>query len=383
MTKSAALPLSGIKVLDFSTLLPGPLAGLILAEAGASVVKIERPQGEDARYFPPYWAGHSAFYALLNAGKSSLSLDLKDSEAIAALKPLIADADVLVEQFRPGVMERLGLGYADCAALNERLIYCSITGYGADGPKAHTVGHDLNYIGDTGLLDLSSGPSGAPTLPPALVADIAGGSMPAVMNILLALLAREKTGKGCHLDIAMCDAMFMFSFWAQAQGHAAGQWPKSGDSMLTGGSPRYQLYAAADGRLVAVAALEQKFWINFCNLIALPENMRDDLTAPQETRLAVARLIARQPSSHWKNLFDGQDCCCSVVAGLEEAWRDEHFRARGLFKYRVSAGGEGTIPALCVPICPQFRALADEPRLVEALGQGNGTHTGAVDADGN
>ena len=371
MTKSGNLPLSGIKVLDFSTLLPGPLAGLMLAEAGADVIKIERPEGEDARYFPPHWEGQSAFFALLNAGKSSVSVDLKDPGTQSRLKPLLQDVDVLIEQFRPGVMDRLGLGYETCRELNPRLIYCSITGYGAHGSKADTAGHDLNYIGDTGLLSLSYGSATTPTVPPALIADIAGGSMPAVMNILLALLQRDKTGQGCHLDIAMCDAMFMFSFWAQAQGHAAGDWPQSGRAILTGGSPRYQLYPASDGRLVAVAALEQKFWVNFCDLICLPDDLRNDFQTPDKTREKVAAIIAGKPSAHWKGLFSGQDCCCSIVASLQEAWQDEHFRQRGLFDYRVSAGSNATIPALCVPISQQFRTPAEMPRPVARQGEDN------------
>ena len=371
MINAGELPLSGIKVLDFSTLLPGPLAGLMLAEAGGDVIKIERQEGEDARYFPPIWQGQSAFFALLNAGKSSVSIDLKAPDAKHHLLPLLKDADVLIEQFRPGVMDRLGFGYDACRSFNPRLIYCSITGYGTEGPKADVAGHDLNYIGDTGLLSLSTGSVTKPTVPPALVADIAGGSMPAVMNILLALLQREKTGQGCHLDIAMCDAMFMFSFWAQAQGHADGSWPKSGEAMLTGGSPRYQLYPAVDGRLVAVAALEQKFWINFCNLIGLEEEFRNDFQTRDQTRARVAAIIASKPSAYWKSLFSGQDCCCSIVASLEEAWQDEHFRQRGLFDYRISAGASAAIPALCVPISPQFRKSADGLRSIAKHGQDN------------
>ncbi|HFC05428.1 MAG TPA: CoA transferase, partial [Rhizobiales bacterium] len=180
-------PLDNIKVLDFSTLLPGPLAGLVLAEAGAQVIKVERPGfGEEMRHYPPKWGDQSANFALLNRGKKSLTVDLKDKLQIEQLKPLICEADILLEQFRPGVMARLGLDYETVKGWNPGLIYCSITGYGQSGPKAQLAGHDLNYIGDTGLLDLSMGPADKPTIPPALIADIGGGTYPALVNILLA-----------------------------------------------------------------------------------------------------------------------------------------------------------------------------------------------------
>ncbi|MFZ0402544.1 MAG: CoA transferase, partial [Pseudolabrys sp.] len=199
-------PLSGLLVVDFTTLLPGPLATLMLAEAGAEVIKIEQPGGENARYFPPMIDGESAAFLMLNRGKKSMALDLKNEADRAKLIPLVKRADILVEQFRPGVMARLGLGYEEAHALNSRLIYCSISGYGQSGPRMHEAGHDLNYIGNTGLLDLQPGPVSHPVVPPMLAADIAGGSFPAVINILLALRARDQSGQGCCIDIAMTDA---------------------------------------------------------------------------------------------------------------------------------------------------------------------------------
>src|SRR5437870_2498722 len=207
-------PLSGILVLDFTTLLPGPLATLMLAEAGADVIKIERPGGEEGRGGHPRFDGMAAGFALLNRGKKGLVLDLKNALERPKLDALIDRADVLVEQFRPGVMERLGLGFDAVHARNPRLVYCSITGYGQSGPRAQEAGHDLNYIGATGLLALQPGPPDHPVVPPALIADIAGGSFPAVINILLALRQRDATGQGCRLDIAMTDAMFTFAWYA-------------------------------------------------------------------------------------------------------------------------------------------------------------------------
>ena len=208
-------PLDGVRVVDFSTLLPGPLATLILAEAGAEVVKIERPgRGDELRDYAPRLGAASVGFALLNRGKRSLALDLKDPAALAQLQPLLAGAQVLVEQFRPGVMDRLGLGYAALRELNPRIVYCSISGYGQSGPKAGVAGHDLNYLADTGLLALGGGPAGPPALPPGLIADIGGGALPAVINILLALRAAAATGQGCHLDVAMTDHLFAWQWWA-------------------------------------------------------------------------------------------------------------------------------------------------------------------------
>ena len=347
-------PLSGLLVLDFTTLLPGPLATLMLAEAGAEVIKIERPGGEEMRSHPPVLNGESLAFALLNRGKRSLVLDLKRPDDQARLAPLIARADILVEQFRPGVMERLGLGYAAVRAKNPRLVYCSISGYGQSGPRAGEAGHDLNYIGSTGLLALAPGAPDRPTVPPALVADIGGGSLPAVMNILLALRQRDQTGEGCHLDIAMADAMFTFAWHALAAGQATGRFPAPGAALVTGGSPRYQLYPTRDGGLVCCAALEQHFWLAFCAAIGLAPALIDDVD-PQATRAAVARLIAARTAAEWRPILAAADCCATLMTSLEEAMRDPHFVARGLFAGRVE-GSDGTkIAALPVPISPCFR----------------------------
>ena len=351
-------PLTGLLVLDFTTLLPGPLASLMLAEAGADVLKIERPGGEDARQFPPLIDGESAIFALLNRGKKGLSLDLKSEADRAKLKPLLERADILIEQFRPGVMGRLGLGYEDVRSINPRLIYCSISGYGQNGPRAGEAGHDINYIGNTGLLDLQPGPVAAPVVPPMLAADIAGGSFPAVINILLALRARDQSGQGCHIDVAMTDAMFTFGWAALAIGAATGKFPKPGEMWLVGGSPRYQLYPTSDGKLVACGALEPKFWAAFIRAIGLPEQFANDFRDPKATRAAVAILIAARSADEWRPIFAAADCCTTIVVPLEEAIRDQHFVERGLFDHAVACGSGKTIPALPLPIAPQFRDTA-------------------------
>ncbi|MEB0164451.1 CaiB/BaiF CoA-transferase family protein, partial [Glaciimonas sp. CA11.2] len=236
-------PLHGITVLDFSTLLPGPMATLLLAEAGAEVIKIERPgNGDEMRSYTPKFGNDSVNFALLNRAKKSIAIDLKSVTERARLEELVRSADIIVEQFRPGVMQRLGLDYETVSRINPKIIYCSITGYGQSGPKAQIAAHDLNYVADSGMLALSTGADGAPVLPAALVADIAGGAYPAVMNILLALQARAQSGLGCHLDIAMADNLFTFMYWGLGNGFSAGEWPKRGKELVTGGSARYQVY---------------------------------------------------------------------------------------------------------------------------------------------
>ena len=366
--ESPVQPLAGRLVIDFSTLLPGPMASLVLAEAGAEVVKVERPgTGDPMRGYPPFLGEESASFILLNRGKRSLALDLKQPDALDRLKPLIERADVLIEQFRPGVMDRLGFGYDAVAVINPRLIYCSITGYGQTGPKSARAGHDLNYQGDAGMLAVGHGAVDRPTVPPALIADIGGGAYPAVINILLALMARERTGLGCHLDIAMAEGLLPFLYWSQATA-TTGVWPGNADALVTGGTARYRLYPTQDGRLLAAAPIEQQFWVRFCDAIGLATTLRDDRHDPPATLDAVAAVIAGQSSEHWRTVFHAADCCCTIVATAEEAASDPHFAARGLFTYKVDSPA-GSIPALPVTVVPAFRQAPYGPR-VEAPGLG-------------
>lgn len=352
---NAQQPLAGIKVLDFSTLLPGPLATLILAEAGAEVIKIERPgRGDEMRSYEPKFGTDSVNFAMLNRGKQSLALDLKDAKVHEQLLPLIKQADVVVEQFRPGVMDRLGLGYDALSAINPRIIYCAITGYGQTGPRAEVAAHDINYVAESGMLSLAAGEDGAPIVPPALIADIGGGTYPAVINILLALRARDTSGRGCKLDIAMGDNLFTFLYWAMGNGLAAGEWPKPGGELVTGGSPRFFVYRTRDDRFIAAAPLEQKFWENFCDAIQLDTNFRDDAKDAAATKHAVAQRLREKTAAEWQAIFAGKDLCCCVVATMQEALNDAHFKARGLFNRTVTADGK-SVTALPVPVADVFR----------------------------
>jgi crotonobetainyl-CoA:carnitine CoA-transferase CaiB-like acyl-CoA transferase len=281
----------------------------------------------------------------------------------------VRGADVLIEQFRPGVMDRLGLGWEAMRALNPRLIYCAITGWGQGGPMADVAAHDLNYQAEAGMLALTAGSDGAPGVPNALLADIAGGAYPAMMNILLALRARDQDGQGRFLDIAMADNLFTFVYWGLGNGFGSGQWPQPGGDLVTGGTPRYQVYRTSDGRYLAAAPLEQKFWENFLRVIEAPQ-LIDDASDPQATRDAVARIIAGRTADVWEKRFEGVDACVTVVKSLQDAAQSPHFRARRVFEGTVSsADGRAQIPALPLPIAPAFRRVAAGP--APLLGEGN------------
>ncbi len=365
-------PLDGVRVLDFSTLLPGPMASLLLAEAGAEVLKIERPgKGEEMRGYEPRWGKEAVNFALLNRGKKSIAADLKDPATLDRVLELAKTADVVLEQFRPGVMDRLGLGYEAMRTQNPRIIYCAITGYGQSGPRRDRAGHDLNYIGDTGLLAFNPGPPGARVVPPALIADIAGGAYPAVMNILLALRRRDATGEGAYLDIAMTDSLFTFAYWAIGSGLATGRWPGSGTDLVTGGTPRYRLYETKDGRIVAAAPIEQRFWEVFVKAIGLEPQFADDARDPAATTARIAEILRSRTAAEWVPIFEVADCCCSIVQDLRAAMADAHFRARGLFAHVLGNEAGTQMPALTVPICNVFRAAPGETKSAPALGANN------------
>ncbi|OZI61811.1 CaiB/BaiF CoA transferase family protein [Bordetella genomosp. 11] len=362
-------PLAGVKVLDFSTLLPGPLCSLLLAEAGADVIKLERPDlGDEMRTYDPKLGEDSANFVLLNRGKQSIAIDLKSESALAQLTPAIEEADILIEQFRPGVMERLGLGYTALAQTNPRLIYCSITGFGQRGARSREAAHDLNYVAATGMLALTSGGDGAPSLPPALIADIAGGAYPAMINILLALMQRERTGRGLHIDVAMADNLFTLQYWGLASG-ALGVWPGTGTNLVTGGSPRYQIYRTADDAFLAAAPLEDKFWEAFVGIIGLDVSTLSRMP-PSAAVEAIATAIAAHTAAYWEDRFAGRDVCVTRVVDLRDALHTAHFQERGLFKYAVVAPDGTEVSALPVPLNEEFRH-ACRVRRAPVLGEHN------------
>ena len=348
--------LEGIKVIDFSTLLPGPLASLFLSETGAEVIKIEKPDvGDEIRLSNPQWGEQSVSFSLLNRGKKSLSLDLKDPKNLKILIPILKEADIIIEQFRPGVMKRLGLDYESIKKINQDIIYVSITGYGQYGPKSMVAGHDLNYIGNAGLLSISMGRENDTVVPPALVADIAGGSYPAVINILLALRKRDLNKEGSYIDLSMTENLFPFMFWGLGSGFAHNKWPGNSDGVLSGGSPRYNIYKTSDGSYVAAAPLEDRFWNKFCEAIELPKKFIKMQNDQEKVIEEIRKIIGQKEKNYWLDVFNKADCCCSIVKSIEEAINDNHFKVRKIFENKIINNLGEEIPALPIPVDMQFR----------------------------
>jgi crotonobetainyl-CoA:carnitine CoA-transferase CaiB-like acyl-CoA transferase len=314
-------PLDGLRVLDLSRLLPGPYCSRILADFGAEVVKIEPPGGGDwLRHVPPLEDGVGTLFRALNRGKKSLTLNLKSEEGRAILLRLVETADVLLEGFRPGVMERLGLGYERLAQANPRLVYCALTGYGPHGPYRDRPGHDLNYIGLAGLLDLTGEREGPPVIPGAQVADLAG-ALWAAIGILLTLVARERTGRGQRVDASFLGAALACLPVAVAR-QRGGQPMARGGSDLTGGVVCYQVYETADGRYVTLAALEPHFWAGFCRAVGR-EGLMGEQFAPavpgQPAYEALRALFRSRTRQEWVDLLAEVDACCEPVYRLAEA----------------------------------------------------------------
>ncbi len=350
--------LDGLRVLDFTTLLPGPLTTLLMAEAGADVIKVERPgRGDEMRSYTPRFGDASVNFGLLNRGKRSLALDLKSEYGARRARTLASRADVVIEQFRPGVMARLGLGYDELRALNPGLVYCSISGFGQTGPRSGEAAHDLNYQATTGLLSLSGGADGSPVLPAVLAADIVGGAYPAAISILMALRRRDQTGTGTYLDVSMTDNLFTLLYWALGEGLATGRWPGMGEGLIVGGTPRYGVYRTADGRHVALGALEDRFWARFCELVELAPRLRAPAADPKATRAAIAARVAERTAAEWESRFAGEDVCCTLVRTVEEAVADPHFASRGLFDARLENRDRdgAAIAALPTPVPSSLR----------------------------
>jgi len=327
-------PLASLKVLDFSTLLPGPFATLMLADMGAEVLRVESPTRPDmVRLLPPSEDGVSAVHGYLNRSKRCLALDLKKDEARQVVHELVKDYDIVVEQFRPGVMDKLGVGYETLKAINPGLIYCSITGYGQDGPYRDRAGHDLNYLALAGMTSYNGRRDSGPAPMAFQVADIAGGSCHAVMGILAAVVHRQQTGEGQHLDIAMTDAAFALHGLAAPPALVAGQDPALEGTTLNGGG-FYDCYRTRDGRYLSVAGLEPQFFSQFCEAIGRPELTAQGLSQDPETvaglKAAIAEVLAGQDYDHWCALFADLDCCVEPVLSFSEAAAHPQLRARNM-----------------------------------------------------
>jgi len=314
--------LDGITVLDLTRLLPGAVATQWLADFGATVIKIEQPgSGDYARH--SFISGEeNPIFALTNRGKKSVELDLKDARGKESFLKLAASADVVIEGFRPDVMDRLGLGYSVLRERNPRLIYCALTGYGPDGKFSALAGHDINYLALSGVLDLM-GPKESPALAGIQIADLAGGSMQAVMGILLALEARHRTGRGQRVDISMFAGSAALMPVPLSQFTATGHPPTRGQELLNGGFACYHIYPAAGGSFVTVGALEPKFWQNLCRELGCEDLIPRQYEADQEPlKLKLAEKFRERSAEEWFERLGSKDCCVAPVRNLKDAIRD-------------------------------------------------------------
>jgi crotonobetainyl-CoA:carnitine CoA-transferase CaiB-like acyl-CoA transferase len=342
--------LAGVRVLDLSRLLPGPMCTLYLADLGADVVKIEDTDaGDYARGLDAPAGSTSAFYRAVNRGKRSVALDLKQDEGRDAFMCLARGANVMLESFRPGVVRALGVDYDAVARVNPAIVYCSLTGYGQDGPRAAMAGHDINYLGYAGVLDQTGVHGGPPALCNVQVADLLGGAASAAIAILAALVGASRSGRGRYIDVAMADASLAHNVFALHALEQRGTPPVRGADLLTGGVPCYGVYATADARFVAVGALEHKFWSALCNALGRPDLVEGRLARGDEgarVRDALQAVFVTATRDEWTARLAGVDCCVTPVLDIAEAMRDAQFSAREM----VGRRSDGTRE-----IAPPFR----------------------------
>lgn len=372
-------PLASLKVLDFSTLLPGPFASLLLADMGAEVLRIESPTRADLlRVLPPHDQGVSASHAYLNRNKRSLALDLKQPQALELIKQLLQDHDILLEQFRPGVMERLGLGYEALKAINPKLIYVSITGYGQTGPYKERAGHDINYLALAGLSSYTGRADSGPLPLGMQVADIAGGSLHGMIGLLAAVIARQHSGQGQHLDVSMTDCAFSLNAMAGAGYLACGVEPECEEQMLNGGS-FYDYYRSRDGRWMSVGSLEPAFMQQLCSALGRPELAAQGLSTKPEQQRALKNELKMEFEKHdfaeLCALFAGVDACVEPVLSVGEALQHPQLQARALVTQVPRADGSTQAQMAC-PL--KFSEGLPAPRFI---GAAVGEHTDQVLAE--
>jgi alpha-methylacyl-CoA racemase len=355
-------PLAGVRVLDLTRLLPGPYASLVLADLGASVDKVEDTgAGDYLRLTPPLTAGDtSATFLALNRGKRSACLDLKKPSARAALLRMVERYDVLFEQFRPGVLDRLGVGHAALRAANPRLVVCALTGYGQDGPLASRAGHDINYLARAGVLGMQGPAEGPPQVPGFQLADFSGGLW-SVIGIVAALHERTRTGVGKVVDVSMAEASMGFALASLGQlfgGHS----PSRGDEPLTGGLALYGAYATRDGRYVTLGALEPKFWMAFCVGAGIDAQPHALLPGPHQAGLKekLRDVFAARTRAEWEEFGRQHDCCLEPVLEPGELRHDEQHRAREMFFEMDSPWGR--IQQLRTPLGERGASHAPPPK---------------------
>jgi len=377
-------PLGDVKVLDLTRLLPGGFCSLLLADLGAEVLKVEDTgMGDYIRWAPPYYGDESqqeqgtrsSLYLALNRGKRSVRLDLKSEAGREALLRLVERHDVVLDGFRPGVLDKLGVGYERMREANPAIVFCAITGYGQDGPYAQRAGHDMNYLGLVGLLGLTGAKDGPPVQSGGQIADLGGGALMAAFGVLAALHERRRSGEGQLVDISMADGALSWLALVAGRWFCDGEVPRRGEQQLAGGLLCYLPYEAADG-WVTCGALEPKFWAAFCNGVERPDLIEAQFEAPgSDAWTKVAAVFRGRTRAEWKAFNDAHDCCIEPVLDMDEALDSELVRAREMVS-AIEQPGLGTVRQLGLPV-KMSRTPGDPTRPAPAFGE----HTDEVLAE--
>jgi len=321
--------LKGVRVLDLTRLYPGPFCTMMMAALGAEVIKVESPdEGDYLRVIGPADVDGSISFRLLNQNKKSIALNLKTAEGVELFMRLAKDADVVVEGFRPDVVTALGIDYIAVKRVNPEIIYCSITGYGQDGPYRNRAGHDINYLAMSGILGITGLPDGQPVIPGVQIGDVGGGALMALSGILAALYGRSNGQGGSYLDVAMLDGLLAWLPLTAAD-HFAGLPVKRGSSLLNGGYACYHVYQTADDGYMALGALEVKFWVSFCRAVGREDLIERQYESNQESlKNELKSIFMQHDRQFWQEIFSIQDCCCEPVLTLAEAFKHPQVQAR-------------------------------------------------------
>ncbi len=364
--------LVGIRVLDLTRFYPGPFCTQILADLGAEVTKIEAPpEGDPSRAGPTRIGRFGSTFVMLNRSKKSVMLNLKDKAGVEVFRRLSGKADVVIENFRPGVTEKLGIGYNQLRRDNRKLIYCSLTGYGQDGPYSGRAGHDINFVGYSGVGSVT-GLRGGPVVPLGIqAADIAGGALMAAFAVMAALYHREKTGRGQYIDVSMLDGLVAVGQTLFGELQAQGASPAPGEGELNGGYPVYGVYETKDGKYFSIGGLEEKFWQNFCLKAGRMDLMEIHWSGMGKDRdrleKELKKIFKTKTRDEWTQLLAGAEACASPVLTIEEAMNDEHLNSRGMFVEGPSPDGE-PVKQVAMPI--KFSDIEpDGPRAAPKLGE--------------
>lgn len=371
------LPLDNIKIVDLTTRAPGPFCSMTLADMGAEVLLVEAPSGTGSQDSPGPDQVREAAFDPLRRNKRSIVLNLKHQEARKAFYDLVANADVFMEGFKPGTVERLGVGYQTLRNINSRLVYCSLSGYGQNGPYRDMPGHDVNYISFAGVLGCIGSPDGTPVIPQNIIADFAAGGLLGAVSIMTALWARDRTGYGQYIDLALTDGSLYLNAMVMKNFLMRGEITHPGQSILNGGNPDYHVYRCKDGRFLSVGSLEFKFWNTLCEALGRTDWVERRRSQPQAVVAEMRVLFETRPRDEWFELLGKKDLAIGKVYTVDETPNDPQLRHREMF---VEVNGEGNLKATQVGIPTK---LSDTPGRVRSCGSPAGQDTSSILAEIN